>query len=632
MKTSPWFLLLAAALYSFGVLTLMVNLFRLQILKEAEIGEAQTSQSVRTVILPGSRGRILDRNGRVLAESRPSRCIQCRVDAFRCRGPVSNMVNAVDAACDRLSAFLGRPRTLSRPMIERHLRQSSVLRLTVLRNLSARELARFAENENDFPGFESFVQPERFYPYGSLAAHVLGYVGSARAGNDGFSLVTGDSSVRFGEPESVGRAGVEGYYNDFLKGVNGRKNVLVDARGLPPKQTSLNASLIKDAEQPVDPTNGLDLRLTLDIAVQHTLERELRGCTGAGVVLDPRTGAILAMASAPTFDPNSCVPALSKEVFFSLTNAPAKCGQNRAISESYAPGSTFKPITALAALDKGWNPAEEHDCLGVFVLGKWRLRCWDLYGHGLINLRRSIEQSCNSFFCHLGRTYGPDAIGAAARAFGLGSPTGVDLAGETAGVVPDAEWKRLAYNEPWYPGDTCQMSIGQGMLLATPLQMAVVAAALGNGGYVRRPFLFSGNAPSPDSARRLPFPEKDLKLVRQGMFDVAAQGTGRRVQIRWDDESGGVSRTRRYRLKVPAAAKTGTAEIGRGATRRKNTWVIAFAPYVENPTPANQPSVAVAIIVERGESGGKTVAPKIHSVLAQIFGEEEIVGKRRARN
>ena len=237
----------------------------------------------------------------------------------------------------------------------------------------------------------------------------------------------------------------------------------------------------------------------------------------------------------------------------------------------------------------------------------------------------ALEQSCNTFFCNLGTAVGSNAVITAARAFGLGRATGIDLGGEVAGVVPDDAWKRRWYGLPWYPGDTCQMCIGQGMLLVTPLQMAVVAATLANGGPVYRPYLHvpASGRRRPAPVRTIPYAKDAIALVRDGMRDVVETGTGRNILVR-GETAADTGRRIRHHLNVSCAGKTGTAEIGRGATKRKNTWIIAFAPF-ENPT------VALAMIVERGESGGKTVAPRVHNVLAAIFGETEITGRTRMR-
>ena len=607
MRVSVWSIAGLGCLFLFGFFVLGVSLYRLQTEKAGEFAEVETTQTTRRISVPALRGRILDRSGRVLADCRPSRCVVCNLEELQQRGGRSNTVNAIDAAVDALSAAIGVPRTLTHEQIARHVALASALPLTVWRDLDERAFARFAERADAFPGFDMVVRAERRYPYGTLAAHVIGYTGRGRPGEDTAATPAETRSAHFFEElEMRGRKGVEGFYNRYLAGFPGERFLRVDARGFRPRK-SAGKELSDAAADDIAPADGLDLELTLDIDIQTELERQLEGVTGAGVVLDPRDGAILAMASSPTFNPNDCIPHLTSAVYASLTNAPAKRGQNRAISEAYAPGSTFKPITALAALATGWLPDDEYNCIGVYQLGPWKLRCWDYYGHGPINLRQALEQSCNTFFCNIGSAIGTNALVEAARAFGLGTCTGIDIGGETPGVVPDETWKKLHYNEPWYPGDTCQMSIGQGMLLVTPLQMAVVAAALANGGWIIKPYLHKqergtdATGQSHPQGKPVPFSPESIALVREGLRDVVVSGTGRKIAAG---------------LPVTCAGKTGTAEIGRGETRRKNTWVIAFAPY-------EKPTVAIAIIVERGESGGKTVAPRVNAVFAKIFGRTE---------
>lgn len=607
MRVSIWFIVGLGCLFLFGFFVLGVSLYRLQTEMAGEFAEVETTQTTRRISVPALRGRILDRSGHVLADCRPSRCIICNLEELQQRGGQSNTVNAIDAAVEALSAAIGVPRTLTYERIAHHVARASALPLTVWRDLDEAAFARFAERADTFPGFDMAVRAERRYPYGTLAAHVIGYTGRGRPGEDASASPAERQGVHFFEElEMKGRKGVEGFYNRYLAGFPGERHLRVDARGFRPRK-SVSQELADAAADDIAPTDGLDLELTLDVGIQMELEHQLDGVTGAGVVLDPRDGAVLAMASSPTFDPNDCIPRLTPAVYASLTNAPAKRGQNRAISEAYAPGSTFKPVTALAALATGWLPDDEYDCIGVYQLGPWKLRCWDYYGHGPINLRQALEHSCNTFFCNLGSAIGTNALIEAAHAFGLGSCTGIDLGEETPGVVPDETWKKLHYNEPWYPGDTCQMSIGQGMLLVTPLQMAVIAATIANSGKIVKPYLHKrekgtgATEPSRPRERTVPFSQESIELVREGMRDVVASGTGRKIA------SG---------LSVTCAGKTGTAEIGRGETRRKNTWVIAFAPYEE-------PTVAIAMIVECGESGGKTVAPRVNAVFAKIFGRKE---------
>lgn len=595
-RVTDWAFLALAGLYLLGVGVLMTALYRVQVLGAARFRYDQSRQSIRRVQVPGTRGRILDRNGIVLADCRPSLCVVCYAEEFQRRGDWSNTVNAIDAAIDQVAAVVKVPRGVSREAVARHVRRSLAMPLIVWKDLDDAAFARFAERAGDFPGFSEYVQDERVYPKGRLAAHVLGYVGRDRP-----DLDNGDEQVHFYLPEMRGRGGVEGFYDRYLVGVPGKRLIRVDARGYS------QAVWEGEPEKP-----GPDLKLTLDANIQAALERSLAGVTGAGVVLDPRTGAVLAMASAPGFDPNAFVPSVPAALFQSLNEDPGRPLLNRATMGAYAPGSTFKPVTALAALAGGWPADKTYDCTGLFTLGNLKLHCWDRYGHGELALREAIEKSCNAFFCHLGEVAGSNAVISAARAFGLGTRTGIDLPGDFAGVVPDDAWKRETYREHWYPGDVCQMAIGQGMLMVTPLQMAVVCAALANGGRIYRPFLKApaADAAAPDPVRALPFTPEQFALVRGGMRDVAEKGTGRRIRARFADEAW-------HPLAVTCAGKTGTAEIGRGAARRKNTWVIAFAPF-ENPT------VAVAMIVERGESGGLTVAPRVHEVLASVFGETTI--------
>ncbi len=611
MKTSAWFIVSLGAVYLLGFFVLASTLFRLQCVDTSDFRADLSQQNTRRIRVPGLRGRILDRNGEVLAMCRPSHCILCNIEEFQKRGDASNTVEAIEDAVDRLSSDIGldRPASLTHDRVARHVRQSSAMPIVLWEDVDDEAYARFSERSSDYPGFEGITRAERVYPRGSLAAHVLGFTGRSRPDDA--------DSAHFFEPDLRGRNGVESYYNRFLVGVPGERKVRVDARGFRPTKQR-EAMMENGLDADVAPSAGLDLRLTIDAGVQEVLEAQLAGVTGAAVVPDPRDGAVIALASAPTFNLNDCVPRLSEEVYSTLTNVPAKCLQNRAISESYAPGSTFKPLTALAALASGWLPDDEYDCRGVYVLGDLRLHCWDRWGHGPITLRTALQKSCNAFFCNLGTAIGTNALIGVAREFGLGSRTGIDLYGETAGIVPDNEWKLATYNERWYPGDTSQMSIGQGMLLVTPLQMAVVAAALANGGRIYTPYLFAqpDGMPPPEPVRTVHYDSSFINLVREGMRDVVERGTGRRILTRWEDPEPGTTRRRRFNLRVSCAGKTGTAEIGTGSTRRKNTWVIAFAPY-ENPT------VAIAMLVERGESGGSTVAPRVHAVFAHMFGEVE---------
>ena len=572
-----------AVVVTAGLLQLGLRLKRVQVDGAADYSYASARQSVRRVQVGGLRGRILDRRGRVLAENRLSLSVVCRPAHFQKRtweGTVAELTNAIAA----VGARLGRPSPLTERAVRRHVNQSLAMPLTVWRDIDERELAFFCEHERDFPGFAVEETEIRRYPHGALAAHVLGYVGQ-----DVSRTEAGDERFNFACPEMCGRAGLELYYDSFLRGVPGERKLLVDARGFTTREWTVT-----------EPKAGPDLQVSLDVSVQREVERQLQGVRGACAVMDPRTGEVLALASAPTFDPNDFMPVLTHELYAHLAGDPAKPLLNRATGGLYAPGSTFKPVTALAGLTCGYPADEPYVCEGVYTLGQMRLHCTSRWGHGVMDLRHALMKSCNPFFCNLGMEAGTNALASAARAFGLGAATGLDFGVDAAGVVPSAEWKQRTYGEKWFQGDLAQMSIGQGMLLVSPLQMARLAGALGTGQLVT-PHL---KCDVPAEMKPLPFKRESLQAVREGMRMVVA-GDGESRGTGWRGGDG---------VPVSVSGKTGTAEVGAGATRRKNTWFIAYAP-------SEGPCVAVAMVVENGESGGGTTAPRVGAVLRRFFND-----------
>ena len=324
----------------------------------------------------------------------------------------------------------------------------------------------------------------------------------------------------------------------------------------------------------------------------------MKGLKGAFVALDPRTGDILASVSMPGYDLNAFIPFISEEEYAKLRNDPDRPFLDRAMSGLYAPGSTFKPIVALAALASGVSCQFQYNCTGVYEAGGMRLRCASRWGHGELAMTEAIMRSCNPYFCALGVKIGTNEICRASRAFGLGSKTGVDFVSDSAGVVPDADWKMSRYGERWYFGDLVQMSIGQGMLLATPLQMARVAGAIGTGMLVTPRLKID----IPVEKKALPYSREHLEIVREGMrMVVTGNGISRGTGFRAGKD-----------VPVSVSGKTGTAEIGRGATRRKNAWFIAYAP-------SEKPEIAVAVVIENAEGGGVDAAPRVAVVLKEFF-------------
>ena len=564
------------AVFAIGLIVLAVHLKEVQVVASPDYNYEKARQSVRRVQTAGMRGRILDRRGRVLADNRRCVSIVCNAAAYQKRSWDAT-TEAITEAIRQIGRVIGRDTHLTERSIRRHVNQSLAIPLVAWRDLTEEELARFAERERLYPGFSIVESEERHYPFGSLASHLIGYVGRDRGSGD-----AGDEKFNFRDFELYGRSGLELYYNGFLRGVPGERKLLVDARGFTEREWVVS-----------EPRRGPDLMLSVDADIQRVAEAQLKGVRGACVVMDPRDGSVLAFASSPSYNLNDFVPTLSQEVYDRYLNDPAKPLLNRASGGTYAPGSTFKPITALAGLSMGYPDNEQYDCTGAFELGNMKLHCARRWGHGPISVRTALKVSCNTFFCNLGCDVGTNAVISAAKAFGLGSKTGIDFTDDRAGIVPDDEWKRKTYGERWYPGDLAQMSIGQGMLLASPLQMAVVAGAIGPG-YVVTPHLKAG---AEVVRRPLPFDEHSLAVVREGMRQVVEGGSG---------ERGGDG------VEVSVAGKTGTAEFGPMSNRRKNTWFIAYAP-------ADRPRAAVALIVEDGESGGGTAAPRVAEILKRMF-------------
>jgi len=583
-------LVLGAMLACF--LLLVGALWRIQVARGQEYQKNLVRQSVRRIRIPGMRGRIFDRQGRILADDAPSYCLAIYLEELRRPGPWKKTVDRVMELIEKLSGILELPPQLSRRDVERHIHRRLPLPLIAWRNLDERAMARWAERGLFIPGADIYTEATRRYPYGRSACHVLGYVGRASpAGDDG-------GYYHYYLPEMEGRAGVEKHFDELLRGRAGGRLVRVDVAGFRHDDLGFRA-----------PQAGADLKLALDVEIQQAAEEALGESDGAVVILDPRNGDVLALASSPGFDPNGFVPAISSADWARLIGNPHKPLMNRALAGRYAPGSTFKPVVALAALENGRaSPSTRFNCPGYFMVGKHRFLCWYTRGHGMLDMRGALEHSCNVYFYQLGLKCGYPAIFHMAAALGLGRRTGIALDYERAGLLPDDAWKRRVYGDAWRDGDTCNASIGQGPILVTPLQMAVVVAAIANGGRVYRPRLLLGvrkpgsktfETVAPEMVNDLHFSRRALSVVREGMYAVvmSATGTGRRARVPG----------------LEIAGKTGTAEYGRKGSGLKYGWMIAYAPY-------RNPRYAVAMVIERAQSGGATTAPRIALLFKRIFG------------
>ncbi len=598
---------------------LLVRLWSMQIIGGQGYAQAATENRVRTVYLPAPRGRILDAKGRVLVTNRPALAVAVAPSAAR-----------DDAMLARLSTLLGVPiRDIQKKIASTKLEALQPRAVAV--DVQQTAVAYISEHADLFPGVEVQVVPIRTYPMGKLAAHVLGYVGEisdedmSRPGMQDY--VPGDI---------VGKAGVERQYESVLRGEKGFERLEVDARGR-----------VHRVLETRDPVPGRDVRLTIDVDAQRVAEQALanafeearrQGFTkaraGALVVMDVRTGGIVAMASAPTYDPSKFVSGISEKEWRSLNATESEYPlTNRAVMSQYPPASTFKVITGLAALQEGFTTAgTEYDCKGTWwfpghensTAKWWTKKCWDAAGHGVINFVTGIEQSCDSVFYALGYKFYEtpgEKLQAFARGAGFGRKTQVDLPGEAAGRVPDAAWKRSlnATIAPeyaqWVPGDTVNMAIGQGDLLVTPLQMAEMIGAVANGGSLLRPHVLDqvmasgGSNPALASktvvSGRIPASAANLAVMQRALVGVTEGGTAKGTFAGFGET---------------VAGKTGTAQVGSpnlpaDSPLRKDDYAL-FTGYA----PAQAPRYAVSVVIEQGGHGGSVAAPAAREVLAQLAG------------
>jgi len=588
------YVLMGLMLSAFAFLALM--LWRIQVAQGHQYERDELRQSLRRVRLPGTRGLILDRQGHTLADNRPSYSVAIYLEEIRQPGPWTKTLDHVETILDQLAIELGRPRTITRQDIQNHRIRRLPLPLIAWRDLDDTHLARWAERASAIPGVDIFTETVRVYPHGPAAGHVLGYVGRADP------IPDEAEPYHYYLPEMEGKAGLERRLDARLKGEPGGRLVRVDVIGYRHGDVAVRK-----------PTRGQDVQLTLDIELQEAASRIMGDTPGAVVVLDVRNGDVLALVSAPGFDPNHFIPSISVERWRGLLDDKRNPLLNRAAAGAFAPGSIFKPVVAVAALEnKAATPDQVFNCPGSFTLGSARpMHCWARHGHGPLNMRESLQHSCNVYYFRLALMSGYDAIYHTAEAMGLGHKTGIILDHEVGGIVPNDAWKRRVYQDAWRDGDTCNVSIGQGPITVTPLQMAVVAAALGNGGRVFTPRIIQAirdretgeMIPEPAApVRDLDWSPRTIATVQGGMRDavMAPNGTARLAQVPG----------------IEVAGKTGTAEFGRKEEDLKHAWMIAFAPM-------DNPRYAVALLTDEGVSGGQTAAPKVGQLLRYLFDREQ---------
>ena len=571
---------------------LILYFWKLQILDFQVFWQKSEANRIREIVVPPQRGLIRDRNGVVLAKN---------IASFKASLIRENCKDYEDS-CLRISELLDLEPDVLKERVEKYKSLALFQPIVVKDNLTYEEVARIKSRQYELPELIVQSEPKRNYPFGTLASHVLGYlqeISPAEMEMDQYK------TRRMGD--LIGKTGLEKQYEDSLVGTEGKILEIVDSVGREIGEVSK-----------IDPIRGNELHLTLDFDLQKEAEEILDGREGAVIVMKPDTGEILAMASYPNFDPNKFINRFTPEEWVDLINSPEYPLENRVIRGLYSPGSLFKPCILLAGLDQSVvNDSTTFVCRGSIIIYGHPFACWKADGHGIVNLYSAIQHSCNIYFYQLGKRIGIEEIARYARMLGMGSPTHIDLPGEKAGLVPDSEWKRRVRDEPWYPGETISVSIGQGPLLVTPLQIAVYTAQIANRGLSVTPYLHAKEIhESQEITRRQeninvrsPIPEVYFEKVIQGMWQsVNDRGTSVLARVRDFDVCG----------------KTGSAQVVGKATAEKlakqnieiktHSWFSGFAP-------KDKPEIVVSLIVEYGGGGGATAAPSARE-LFELYREK----------
>src|SRR5438874_7379922 len=502
---------------------LAVSFWALQVVEHAKFEEMAENNHQRTLALRAPRGLVIDRTGKILVDNRGSYSISI----------VREHTKDLDRTIRLLAAVLALDESGVRAIVERHRREPSYRPLTIVQDATLAQVAAVKARRLDFELPDILVEqvPTRQYPE-TMAAHLFGYVGEV---ND--AQVSESESLKSGD--IVGQAGIEKVYNAYLMGEDGAKRVVVNSVGRE----------IRTLEED-EPIEGKRLQLTIDYDVQKAIEDgfDQHGFNGAAVVLDPSNGDVLGFTSRPAYDPNAFAAGIDRETWAALTTGDERPLNNRAIQGRYSPGSTFKMAVALAGLEEGIITPDFHaHCAGHANFYGRDFKCWKKGGHGSIDLRHAIEQSCDVYFYTVANMVGVDKINKWATALGLGVKSGIDLPNEVQGLVPSTEWKREKMHEKWYAGETISVGIGQGQVSVTPVSMAVYMATLANGGTRVTPHVLKAvdegggwkpvPAPSPQSKIAIN-PEK-LQAIRDGMWMVVnAAGTGGRARIPMMDVAG----------------------------------------------------------------------------------------------
>jgi penicillin-binding protein 2 len=580
------------------------RLYYLQVMQSDEYTTMADENRMNIRLLAPLRGRIVDRYGVEIASNRQN----YRVVLIR------EQTKDVERTLDRLSELVFIPEEDRLRVLKETRRKRGFVPIPVIENLTWDEFSRININSPELPGIQLDVGETRFYPYGPLFAHSVGYVGAVS-----------ERDLKRLEPDPllelpgfrIGKSGIEKYYDLSLRGTAGTSRVEANAYGRVIRELSRQEG-----------SAGDDLELTIDTDLQKYAVQRMGEESAAAVVLDIHTGDILSLVSVPSFDPNSFTTGIGVKEWRGLQSNPKNPLSNKATAGQYPPGSTFKMLVALAAQEAGViTPEYKVYCAGHTMLGRHKFHCWKRGGHGKMNLRSAIEQSCDVYFYDIARKVGVDKIAEMAHQFGLGEKLDLDLHGEKRGLIPTTSWKQAVRGERWQVGDTFNVGIGQGYVLTTPLQLGVMTARLANGGKKIKPRLVRAKEPvmaeGDDVENKVEVANQDigvskgaLRNVLNGMFDVVngKKGTARGAKFKNEEwQMAGKSGTAQVRRISKKERLSGVLKSNeRPWEERDHALFVAFAPY-------NEPRYAVSIIVEHGGSASKVAAPIARDLLEEAL-------------
>lgn len=572
----------------FFIIVLLIRLWDLQIMRGSEMRMLSEQNRIRVKKVVAPRGVIYDRNGKILAETRPSFNIYI----------IPEDIKDFNQTVDGLAQLMNIERDEIIEKLKAASNMPSSFPVKIKSDVTMDDVAKVEAHRVYLPGVQIQIEPKRYYNYGKTFAHLIGYVSEISD-----EELKKKEYKNYSPGDFIGRYGLERSYESFLRGIDGEKRVEVDAMGRKIRTLDIK-----------EPIPGNNLYLNVDLEVQEVIDKALENKRGGSVVIDTKTGGVIALVSRPAFDPNKFVSGISKEDWQKIALDTRHPLQNRVTQGRYPPGSTFKIVLALKGIEEGLiNEKTSFLCRGGMPYGGRVFKCWKKGGHGGVNIHRAIVESCDVFFYNLGLKLGIDRIHEMANIIGLGRKTGIDLPGEKDGLVPSSQWKQRVYKTPWYEGETLSVAIGQGAVWLTPIQLVQLASFVANEGVNYRPQIVKKIVSpegkiiktfEPELNASVKLKKDTIRIVKDGMKGVVNEGSGTAYGSRIQH--------------VSMSGKTGTAQsVGeKGKNLGDHAWFIAFAP-------SEDPSIAISVLVEYGGHGSSSAAPVAKAVTETMFKEKK---------